>query len=89
MTYPRLADPSLSALFAAVAALAAAAAGFAGVAIAHIWTTAQRGMICGLDKASDSHCWACYAAPLTALAALTLWRATAQRQVRTAAMARR
>lgn len=83
------ADPAVSALFAAVAALAAAAAGTAGVALAHIWTTSQRGVICGLDQAGDAHCWACYTAPLLALAALSLWRAVEQRQVRVAAKAPR
>lgn len=88
---PRIqsADPMMSALFAAVAALAVGAAGTAGVALAHIWTTSQRGVICGLDQAGDAHCWACYAAPLLALAALSLWRATERRLVRVAAKAPR
>lgn len=88
---PRIqsADPMQSALFAAVAALAAAAAGTAGVALAHIWTTSQRGVICGLDQAGDAHCWACYAAPLLALAALSLWGAAEQRLARVAAKAPR
>ena len=55
----------------AAAALAAAATGSIPVAAAHVWATAQRGVICGVEP---GHCWACYAAPLFALGALALWR---------------
>ena len=60
--------PSPSPWFAASAAFASATAGAAGVALGHIWTTAQRGAICGLEQGTAAHCWACYATPLLALA---------------------
>jgi hypothetical protein len=46
------------------------------IALGHIIETAQRGVICG---ASDglAHCWACYAAPMLALAAIACWRVAA------------
>lgn len=57
------------------------AAGFAtlcaptmAIALGHMLQTAQRGVICGMSATDGGHCWACYAAPLLALAALACWR---------------
>lgn len=60
---------------AAAAAMASAAVGATGVAALHIWTTSQYGVICGAGGGEALHCWACYAAPLLAVAALGAWRA--------------
>ena len=43
-------------------------------ALAHMLETAQRGAICGISQAGGGHCWACYAAPLLALATIISWR---------------
>jgi hypothetical protein len=59
---------------AAAIGLTTSAAGTAAVAAAHMLETAQRGMICGATSGGLGHCWACYAAPLLALAAITAWR---------------
>jgi hypothetical protein len=69
-----LRSPS-QAWFAASAALATAAAAAMAVAIAHILETAQRGVICGVVSSGLEHCWACYATPMLALAAIAAWRA--------------
>ena len=55
-----------------IQALSASAVLSGLVALRHIIMTAQRGVICGVES---GHCWACYAAPLLALAALAVWRA--------------
>lgn len=46
------------------------------IALAHIIMTAQRGVICGASEGLG-HCWACYAAPMLALAAVACWRMAA------------
>ena len=55
----------LAAGFLALSAIAGA------VALAHLLETARRGVICGV---SAGHCWACYAAPMLALAAALAWQ---------------
>lgn len=54
------------------AGLASLCAFATGVALAHMLQTAQRGVICGLTD--GGHCWACYAAPILASAAIVSWR---------------
>ena len=54
--------------------LAALCAPTTGAALAHMLQTAQRGVICGVSQADGGHCWACYAAPILALAAVISWR---------------
>ncbi len=55
------------------------------IALAHMLATAHRGIICGAT-AGPGHCWACYAAPMLALAAMAAWAlATEQRPVRVGA----
>lgn len=67
-------DPSRPSPLPAVAALLGASALVTGaIAAAHMWLTAQRGPICGVSD--GGHCWACYVAPLLAMAALTAWHA--------------
>lgn len=46
-----------------------------GVALAQVVETARRGVICGVSAAGSNHCWACYAAPMLALAAALAWQA--------------
>lgn len=55
-----------------------------GVALAHVLETARRGVICGVSATANGHCWACYAAPMLALAAALAWRIakTAPRPIR-------
>lgn len=55
-----------------------------GVALAHMLETARRGVICGVSAAGSDHCWACYGAPMLALAAALAWRVakTAPRSIR-------
>jgi hypothetical protein len=53
------------------AGLACMSALASGVALVHMLRTAQRGVICGL--ADGGHCWACYAAPVLAYAAIVAW----------------
>jgi hypothetical protein len=44
------------------------------IALAHVMETAQRGVICGVTGSGGlDHCWACYAAPMLALAAVASW----------------
>lgn len=69
--------PRPEAWFAVSAALATAAVAAMAVAIAHVLETAQRGVICGMASSGLEHCWACYATPLLALAAVGAWRAAA------------
>ena len=57
------------------AGLATLSALAGGVAVDHMLAIAQRGVICGLPDGGMGHCWACYAAPLLALAAAGAWRA--------------
>ena len=67
-------DPSRPSPLQGVAALLGASALVTGaIAAAHMWLTALRGPICGV--ANGDHCWACYVAPLLAMAALTAWHA--------------
>jgi hypothetical protein len=54
--------------------LAALCAPTTAIALAHMLETAQRGVICGISHAGGGHCWACYAAPILALAAIVSWR---------------
>lgn len=63
----------LAPLLAAAVALGVSAFVTGMIAANHIWLTALRGPICGVQDAG--HCWACYAAPLLAMAALTAWHA--------------
>ncbi|WP_310541137.1 hypothetical protein [Phenylobacterium sp.] len=73
-------DPSRPSPLQAAAALLGASALVTGVtAAAHMWLTAQRGPICGVSD--GGHCWACYVAPLLAMAALTAWHAHSSRSV--------
>ena len=44
------------------------------VALAHVLETARRGVICGVSATGGDHCWACYAAPMLALAAALAWQ---------------
>jgi hypothetical protein len=54
--------------------LAALCASTIATALAHMLETAQRGVICGISHAGGGHCWACYAAPILALATIASWR---------------
>ena len=63
-----------SAWRALAVSLAALVPPTAAVALARILATAQRGMICGSTTAGAGHCWACYAAPMMAVATLASWR---------------
>lgn len=54
-------------------AVQALTAAVSAKALAHLWTTAEYGPICG---AGADHCWACYAAPaLIAASAVVTYRA--------------
>lgn len=74
---------------AAAAALASAAVASTGVAALHIWSTSQYGVICGSGGSETLHCWACYASPLLAIAALGAWRAHRTAPAKARARARR
>ena len=67
------ASPRPSHLLAAAALLGASALVTGAIAAVHMWLTALRGPMCG--PSDGGHCWACYAAPLLAMAALTAWQA--------------
>lgn len=60
-------------LLAAAGLLGASALVTGTIAGVHMWLTALRGPMCG--AADGGHCWACYAAPLLAMAALSAWHA--------------
>ena len=63
---------------AAAAGLAVAATGATMIAAHRLWIAALYGAICGDRAGSVAHCWACYAAPMLALAAVAAWRRAAR-----------
>ncbi|CAN5673943.1 hypothetical protein BH10PSE5_BH10PSE5_07360 [soil metagenome] len=62
-----------SPLMLAAALLGASALVTGAIAAGHMWLTDLRGPMCG--PSDGGHCWACYVAPLLAMAALTAWQA--------------